>query len=126
LTQYLGDKYVILVNGNMGAINGKQKLQTWIVFALYNLSVVFFFYDSYRIWGIVLFLLILKLTFTTVLSIRTWLVLYISNTLILLYGVVCFTIAFLEIPWYYRVLGGLMGIPVLFHYLEKLIEKIRP
>ena len=126
MTQYLGDKYVISVNGNMGAINGKQKLQTWIVFALYNLSVVFFFYDSYRIWGIVLFLLILKLTFTTVLSIRTWLVLYISNTLILLYGVVCFTIAFLEIPWYYRVLGGLMGIPVLFHYLEKLIEKIRP
>ena len=77
-------------------------------------------------FGIALFVLSLFLILSPVISVKLWLVQYLSIIMMILYATFWGNILVLDFEWYYKILAVLMIIPALYHLImafRKLFKK---
>ncbi len=118
----------------MSVQNKKENYITWALFIAFNVS-LFLISDIFlniidlgdtTHFAIALFVLSLFLILSPVISVKLWLVKYLSVIMMILYTIFWGSILVLDFEWYYKILAVLMIIPAPYHLIitfRKLFEK---
>lgn len=108
--------------------DGKIDYFSWTMFLTFNISIILIFQifsptlnlGELAYLGLALFPLSIFLIFSPITPVKSWLVNYLSNALIIIYSMFWIYIVVSNFEWYYKILSILMLIPAT-HYLIKFV-----
>jgi len=113
--------------------NDKIDYFTWLMFLAFNISIVLIFQifsqtlniGELAYSGIALFLLSIFLIVSPTTPVKSWLVTYVSISLMIMYSAFWIYVLVSDFEWHYKLLSGLMLIPTPYYLIKTVVYLFR-